>query len=1178
MQRYELIKQLGRGGMGEVHLAQDRLTGQQVALKQVTVQTQHLEFASRSSISSEQLALTQEFTTLASLRHPNIVSVLDFGFNDDGQPYFTMDVVQNPKTIQAAAREVALDGKVNLMIQFLQAIDYLHRHGIIHRDLKPGNVLVENNELVRVLDFGLAMEPEQVRGTAGTLAYIAPEVLRGEPVTFASDLFAFGIMAFEILTGHHPFDRESISGLVNAILNEEPSYGDMPPSEAFAETRSRYAEQPTIKFSDAPVNLPSDTHIEITPSSSIVGLMDRLLAKFPEARYQDAGMVIHELCRVTGLPVPEETAAVRESFIQAARFVGRDAEKAQLYERLDNALKGSGAVVLVGGESGVGKSRLLDELRTRALVKGAMVVRGHGTQSGGMTYQLWRDVMPTIALAVDLTDLEAGILKDIVPNINRLLKRPIPDAPAMTGAQHQNRLMLTIQAAFRKLTQPIVVILEDLHWMEESLEPIRQLGPIIGALPVLLVGSYRNDERPNLPELFPEAEVIALDRLSLDEVKRLSQSMLGPIGEEPTIIDLLTRETEGNTFFMVEVARVLAEEAGGLREINIHDLPSAVLTGGMQRILQHRLDRVDEKYQPLIRAAAVFGRQIDREVLARVVPNLDISAWLYQATEARVLAVQDDAWYFAHDKLREYVIDTLDPVIKRQLHRQIAETIEALYDPDDYADVLMQHWREAGNPEKEYHYLMEVVEHDVRYSARYDEARALLARGQELADADSRFLRWLAEVQQMAGEMDESTRNFERAIQLAKQEQEVEQQVNALLGLAHIFQVQGNYDAQLEHAQQAYDLATSIDHKPGMAEALSKISSAYRSRAKFDEARQSLNEALSIYEALDDDYGRANTLHNFSQLVSDEGRYDESETFIEEALELRKKIGDLRGIANGYNNLGNAFYRQGKIDGAKSSYEQSLAVRQQIGDLDGVSASLHNLAMLEQQGGNQDAAEVLFQQAYDICEKIGSKIGMADALNGLATVAGGRKDRPTARNRFEAAAAIYRELDDKRGLAVSLVNLADCCNNMGDPEAAFKYAEEAAELGRTLAPIFVAYALRGAVRAAITLGKPHLPMAHEALQLAREAEYETIMAVAFSAVVHALIEAGIYKKSAEFIGIFITQPGVGNEDSVLREFTDKFDGHLSEEDFKAAVDRGRSIPLEEGIQQAADLLPGHITR
>ncbi len=331
--------------MGRVFRALDRLTGDTVALKRVTIPADRPGFSDRASVDIDlRLALAQEFRTLASLHHPHIISVLDYGFDGQRQPYFTMDLLEDARTIVAAGQGEPLKVQVALLIQVLQALAYLHRRDILHRDLKPTNVLVTAQGQVKLLDLGLANLIAGAQGAAGTLAYMAPEVLRGQPAGQSADLHAAGVMAYQLLVGRHPFDTHHPAHLMAGILHEVP---DLSPVE----------------------------------DPRLAAVLARWLAKDPQQRFADAYDVIGALSQATDQPIPQESSAIRESFLRAARFVGREAELAQLTGALDQAAGGKGSAWLVGSEMGMGKSRLLDELRTRALVAGATVVRGQASKA-----------------------------------------------------------------------------------------------------------------------------------------------------------------------------------------------------------------------------------------------------------------------------------------------------------------------------------------------------------------------------------------------------------------------------------------------------------------------------------------------------------------------------------------------------------------------------------------------------------------------------------------------------------------------------------------------------------------------------------------------------------------------------------------------------------------------------
>ncbi|MCZ7542012.1 MAG: AAA family ATPase [Anaerolineae bacterium] len=325
--------------------------------------------------------------------------------------------------------------------------------------------------------------------------------------------------------------------------------------------------------------------------------------------------------------------------MQASRFVGRKTELKQLEAALRAASDARGSAWLVAGESGVGKSRLLNELRIRALVQGAVVLRGEEVVEGGAPYQLWREPVRRLALSTELSDLEVGVLAEIARDLGDLLGRAVAQAPELEVKARQQRLTLTIADLFRRQSAPVLLLLEDLQWSVESLEPLRQLNLIKDELPLLIVCSYRDDERPTLPDELPSMQKLKLERLDTESIAELSVSMLGEAGRRPQVLDLLQRETEGNVFFLVEVVRTLAEEAGSLSDVGRLTLPRHVFAEGIQTVVRRRLQRVPESAKELLKAAAVVGRRLDAKVLEALAPGANLDAWVTVCANVAVLGL-----------------------------------------------------------------------------------------------------------------------------------------------------------------------------------------------------------------------------------------------------------------------------------------------------------------------------------------------------------------------------------------------------------------------------------------------------------------------------------------------------------------------------------------------------------
>lgn len=962
--RYTLLEELGRGGMGVVYKAYDRFNKQTVALKQVHVAISKLDFASRPSTDSDlAVMLADEFRTVASLRHPNIISVLDYGFNELRQPYFTMEYLENAQGLLEAGADKSQDEQIKLVIQLLQAIAYLHRRHIIHRDLKPDNVVVVAGQL-KTLDFGLAIlghdtvSLDKMAGIAGTLPYMAPEILTGMVPHPGSDLWSVGIMFYELLTGIHPFEAHDSSKLLSNLLEHELDIVNL----------------------DIPLKL--------------ADVLKRLLAKDPLERYDNAFTVIDDLYQVLGREQGSETQDYRESFIQAAKFVGREGELLRLQAMLSKIKNGHGNGVLIGGESGVGKSRLLDEIRTYALVEGISVFRGQTVANGGLPFQLWRDVVRHLVLSVELEELQKQILKEIVPDIGELLGETVEDAPKINSTAETDRLKFTIVDLLKRYAKPGLLILEDLQWAGESLTVLKNLVFFLPDLPLMIIGSYRSDETPNLPEEVPELEQMQLARLDDKAIAELSGSILGELGQEAHILDVLKRETEGNCFFLVEVIRSLAEEAGRLANIGRMTLPAKIFAGGIQQLVQRRLSRLPQRVQNWLQLVAVAGRQLDKKLIAYLSVQLGYPEWedefLLLCSEAAVLEVDHEIWRFSHDKLRETLIADILDEERPALHRQIATAIEAIY-PDDSAhnESLLEHWHGAAELDKALSYLEKVALNLIRIRAEYDHALSLLNRGLDALPIDD--LRRITPLN--------------------------------LQSLAYI--LQGNYDDGTSSAQAAFELAQRANKLEGLARSISLLGSCNLKRGHYDRSIEQLQESIKLYRSIDDIPGVADSLVSLGLTYSYQGHNAQASDYLLQSLEMSQRIGDVRLSAASFLNLGFIAIQTENYEQAKQYTEQSLAIVRQTGDPLGMAYCLNNLGYIIMKQGNYEQARTYVEESLAIARRIGSPYTIVYASLSLGDIALKQHNLSSARLHFYEGLSLAQILNARPVLitAISLIAL-----------------------------------------------------------------------------------------------------------------------------------------------------------
>ncbi len=1016
--RYQILDTIGSGSMGKVYRAADRLSSQTVALKRVTVAGERLQFDRRDSQdegNTMRVALAQEFKVLASLRHPHIISVLNYGFDVHRQPYFAMELLEGAQTIIQAGRRKPIQTQVEYLVQMLQALAYLHRRGIIHRDLKPSNVLVTGDR-VRVLDFGLSVPREDAHGRFGTVAYMSPEILQKGQAGEASDLYAVGVMAYELITGAHPFDVDS-KRLIRDILK-----------------------------SDVDLSVLSD---ELSP---IIG---RLLAKDPAERYADAQEVIQELCAAIGQPAPEEDQAIRDSYLQAARFVGRETELEQCIAALDQALEGQGSGWLVGGESGVGKTRLLEELRIRALVSGALVLTGQGVEGGGLAYQLWREPLRRLALSTDLDDLEAGVLKPILPELEDLLGREIPAAPVLEGQAAQHRLTLTIADVFRKsarAAQPVVLILEDLQWAAESLEPLNPLLRLIEDAPLLIIGSYRSDERPGLPDELPKMQILHLSRFDEAQISELSVSMLGEKGSQPHVLNLLNLETEGNVFFLVETMRALAEEAGRLDEVGRMTLPKTVFAGGVRQIVQRRLGRVPAGDRPLLKLAAVAGRALDLEVLQGVMPKTDLETWLTTCANVAVLEVIEGRWQFVHDKLRESLIDNLDEDERPALHGQIAIALEETYPQDpQHAAALAEHWYAAGEMDQAAHYSRNAGEYAAAHFANQDAVRHL-SRALELTpETEVKKVYEIVLARQrvygLQGERETQADDLARLAELAESLGDEQRAEIALEKSKYAFAT-GDFPATVQAAQTAVRLSKANQDMGSLAEGYYQWGRGLRRLGEYEKSRKITTLALETAGEAQMLKTWADILRSLASIPTEPFDHAAMQESYKQALKAYRdpQVNDRVGIAWSLNNLAVMDFYSGDYSDSRAQLEQSLDAFQQIGDRYGLAQALINYGKLFWLLGDRPKASEYINQALHICRQTGDRRSEGSATRFKGLIALHEGDRSTAKQYFHQALEINLEIGDRQTAFQTRSGLGRVLTNQG------QYAEAIEILQEILAP------------------------------------------------------------------------------------------------------------------------------
>jgi tRNA A-37 threonylcarbamoyl transferase component Bud32 len=224
--KYEIQREIGRGSMGVVYAAFDPYIGRQVAVKVA------LADALREKDSGERFRrmFFNEAHTAGMLHHPNILEVFDAGVDED-RCFIVMELIEDADTLRTHGRAehlLPVEQATEIVFHCAKALDYAHRQGVIHRDIKPSNILLTPDGEVKIADFSIAhinrtdLSQTMPMGFVGSPRYMSPEQVQEDVITGQTDLFSLGVVAYELLTGRHPFGGESFSNLIHRVINEPP--------------------------------------------------------------------------------------------------------------------------------------------------------------------------------------------------------------------------------------------------------------------------------------------------------------------------------------------------------------------------------------------------------------------------------------------------------------------------------------------------------------------------------------------------------------------------------------------------------------------------------------------------------------------------------------------------------------------------------------------------------------------------------------------------------------------------------------------------------------------------------------------------------------------------------------------------------------------------------------------
>lgn len=771
---------LGVGGMGIVYRVHHAESGHRAALKTVK----------RQPVASAVSMLRQEIEFLRALQHPAIVSVIDSDRMAD-EPWYAMELFTGP-TLREFNRRLWSEGPfgrrpkdkraaggrlvsvLQLFARLSEPLDFIHQAGVVHGDLKPSNVFLREGEAPVLMDFGLASRARGAVGREslvvtgrprGSLPYIAPEIIRGQIPDTRADLYALGCMLYESLTGFPPFSALSGLKIVDMHLNSAP-------------------EQPSRFVSDVPPDL------EL--------LMLRLLAKDPQDRFGHASSLKSSLEAIADrLSLSDQRQGSSRPPSQPmtlfrSPMVGRDHELSIVLPLMERAQSSAcGALILLSGESGIGKTFFTTELAQRASLTGMQVVTGEcvplvptsGAAADAGTTPLnalrtFFEMLREHCIERGPTEVER-LFGDRLPTLCQYV--PLLAHLTLPGASRMQPPQLPASAARERIvsavvdtivtyveTRPLLLALDDLQWADDlTLAVLERLDEaVLGKLPLVVLANYRSDEGQVVPQRLggrPYTHELRLGRLRSLDIRALLGGMLSMSRPPESLADYVDAHAEGIPFFAAEYLRSLVAAGALVYEVgtwstNAFNLDkfraerSGELPRTLQELIAGRLQRLGPDIVSILEAGAVLGRRFTVHLLQRMLERdrNELITLLGNACTMQITQSDDDETYtFLHDKIRETLYRRLPDARRAQLHGSAARALERgeATSPDDYGP-LAHHFRQAGDVLRALDFLEKAGSHALLLAAYADTDR-FLAEALELEPSTTprqpslRRARWL---------------------------------------------------------------------------------------------------------------------------------------------------------------------------------------------------------------------------------------------------------------------------------------------------------------------------------------------------------------------------------------------------------------------------------------------------
>jgi len=996
--RYKLLELLGEGAAGKVFRAEDRGKNQVfVALKLLHAKDPRWEGFFR-----------REFEVLSKLHHPNLVRVYDFGpAPEENTYYFTQELVVGSPLLDVVAGK-KLDEVCGLFIEICRALEFIHAHGVLHRDLKPANILVQRHadpgERVRVLDFGLwrELDPTPQKGArwAGTPPYLASEVLRGFGHSISADLYAVGVTLFQGITRKLPHGRGTPQELLAARKDPAPSLKGIVPD-------------------------------------GLAELVARLLAEEAPDRPQAAA----EVATALSVYVPNQALTMPVQ-LGRARLVGRDMERTQIEAAIAAVREqrpDARRLVVVRGARGMGKSRLVSEIKAHAQLTGGRSAIGRALENVRAPYRPIAELIRAFTPATEAQGLspeQRSVVERLVPELAR---DPMSIDPHISESERPqlSEVLTGLFLGFAK-KDTTVLIVEDAPFLDVAstqllVNLLRRARE--GALLIVVTASTDSEVGPLPKELLSAAgnDVLSmhLSPLGRDDTARLAAALLGVADVPQTLVDALVAHASGNPLVVEELLALFIDRGDLIRSevgwrFETHD-DGATVPGPLPPHVANAFASLadDEEQHCALSALAVFARPAHAKLLAAIAGLEDDEAQraLANATESGLVRPLEASgprprFVFTNPKIKDaLLVELQNGEVLAEWHLMAAEVLEERSQEknDALAELVAHHYELAGEHGRALQSLERAMMHAV--------SQATLENAVELSRRAARLL-------------------VSESPSVADVDAETRARIVCLSGLALLHQGRvPEARAFLEDAAMQTS-ATSAPNGKGLL--LCALARAHHSAGMLDIGRRLVDEAAQGIDARRQPELAARLLLAKSELMKD----SDPAAAIDDAERGLTLLGSARTVDDelfALEVLTHARREDGATARAVDAAKRRLALAEKHERVIDRIAALKDTAALLAQRGDRLGARHPLTEAHRLSRERGvprEEAGLVELLGEQLFVSGAFSE---ASPRYQQAATLFAQMGMELARARAILGLGLCYLGKGDYERAVDHLRSVKE-------------------------------------------------------------------------------------------------------------------------------------